>query len=52
MAQFNIRHETDLSELLESISNSLETFGLMIKSVKQPDGEFGEFLTYEIVVLN
>ena len=52
MGQFNIRHETDLSELLESISKSLETFGLTIKSVKQPDGEFGEFLTYDIVVLN
>jgi hypothetical protein len=51
-AKFNIYHETELSDLLETISDSLETFGLTIKSVKQPDGEFGDFLTYEIVVMN
>ena len=52
MAKFDVSHDVDSWDLIEQISSELETFGLTIKAVRPPDGEVGEFLTYEIVVLN
>ena len=52
MAKFDVYHDTESWDLVEKISAELESFGLTINAVRPPEGEGGEFLTYEIVVLN
>lgn len=52
MAKFDVYHDTETWELIDEISKKLENFGLTINAVRPPEGEGGEFLTYEIVVLN
>jgi len=52
MAKFDVYHDTESWDLVEKISAELESFGLTIKAVRPPVGETGEFLTYEIVVMN